>query len=375
MRAALRWLKSRLSPATRLKLRSAVWELSRRLRFACYRFFPDPQIMQRLREAAPKKILAIEVINICNANCVFCGYQYQERRKQAMSDEVFEKSLRDYVEMGGGELSLTVTVGEPLLDPKFVQKVARARSEPRISNIFTITNCLNLHRVGARNLLTSGISWIDVSTTAFDAETYSRVYRSSHFEQMKANLLELLRTNHALGRPAKINVRLRLDRPPEEALTLPGFEEVKRLADSVDWNTTNFDSWSGRIKQQDLPGQMKLRRPTPLFLMKGAPCAMLWNGLTVLSNGTVTACACRDLDGTSQLVLGNIRERSLRELWHSERLRDIRQDWFARRHIPDICRDCTLYRSYAMWMCKEWRNEMLAGDPAPGQHAAIQTAK
>src|ERR1700704_696229 len=60
--------------------------------------------------------VSIETTNICNANCVFCAYQYQTRPTGIMSVELFRKIIDEYSELGGGELGLTPTVGDPLID-------------------------------------------------------------------------------------------------------------------------------------------------------------------------------------------------------------------------------------------------------------------
>ena len=46
--------------------------------------------------------LHLELTNLCNANCIFCPYQFQERPKQFMSDEVFFKAVNDFVAIQGG---------------------------------------------------------------------------------------------------------------------------------------------------------------------------------------------------------------------------------------------------------------------------------
>jgi len=47
--------------------------------------------------------LGIEVTNICNANCIFCAYQYRERRAQTMDQKLFERIIDQYIEGGGGQ--------------------------------------------------------------------------------------------------------------------------------------------------------------------------------------------------------------------------------------------------------------------------------
>jgi hypothetical protein len=103
--------------------------------------------------------------------------------------------------------------------------------------------------------------------TGFDEAMFKRIYRSNtNFNQMKQNILELLRTNNELGRPVKIKISLRIDKPLKEVLNYPGFKEIVALTDSINTNYY-YDSWSGRIKPSNLPKNMKIR-PTSFHFMK-----------------------------------------------------------------------------------------------------------
>lgn len=319
-----------------------------------YSFFPDVQF---LKEMEKLKTLNIETINICNANCIFCGYQYMERKKQPINDDTFKKAISDFVMIGGGGLSLTVVAGDPLLDPKFVERVLYARSFPCIKRIITVTNCINLHKVGAKTLLKSGLDEISISMTCFDAQMYRRIFRSNRYEQMKQNVLDLLRTNNELGRPVRISVGLRLDKPTEEVFNHPGFNEIIELADSVDANYY-YDNWCGRIKSEDLSGNMKIRPRIFHFMKKRNPCSMMYSTVGVLVDGTVTVCPCRDLNGDSDLVIGNINRSSLHDIYYSKQPEKLRNDWLEGKYIPNICRDCTHYNPYTYMMLSEIRRQL-----------------
>lgn len=325
---------------------------SRTTRQFYYSTFPDRELISGIEQSPGE--LSIEPINICNANCIFCGYQYQERARQRMSEEIFIRAIGDYADMNGGNLYWTVVVGDPLLDTDCVERIRYSRSFSCIKRIETITNGINLHRIGVEKLLTSGLNVITFSTTGFDAAMYQRIYRNGKYEQMKENLLTLLRTNRALGRPVRIAIELRIDGPVENILNSSGFQEVIELADSVDSNYY-FDNWCGKVKARDLTGNMKLRRNGFLAIKKRIPCGQLWVGAGVLVDGTVTACSCRDLNGDSDLVLGKIDQTPLRELYHSESLRKLRDNWFAGEGMPKICSDCTFYYPYTYLMLAEFR--------------------
>ncbi len=323
-------------------LHKATGKASELLRDHFRALFPDHALLERLERSHE---LSIEVTNICNANCTFCAYQYQERPRRMMDDETFRKALEGFVALGGSRLGIGCLVGDPLLDPHFLERVRLARSYSCVTEVVTTTNCIHLDKVGARALLASGLTSIVISTTGFDEEMYRRLYRSSHYARMKRNLLELLRTNHEMGRPANIHIGLRIDRPAREVLANPEFQEARTLADGVSWNTY-FDSWSGRIRPEDLSGNMKVRPNWYRLIKHRLPCRQLWLGTMVLVDGTVTACGCRDLNGDSDLVLGNIHETPLPQLLRSAQFSKLKQDWQTGRYVPNICRDCSHYQPY-----------------------------
>jgi radical SAM protein with 4Fe4S-binding SPASM domain len=288
----------------------------------------------------------IEPINVCNAKCTFCAYQYQTRKMQVIADSVFKKALEDYVAIGGGDLGISCTVGDPLLDKKIVEKIQTARQYSEIKKIGITTNAIDLHRIGVENFLKSGLTDVTISTSGFNEERYKRVYRNNSYLQMKNNLLALLRKNQELATKVSIDIGLRIDESLELVSSEEGFKEVIELANAVDANKY-FDSWGGKIKQSDLTGNMRLR-PQYLNPFKTViPCAMTWIGFAVLVDGSVTACSCRDVDGNSDLIVGNIQTDSLSDILNSSKVQKLRQEWGKQGWLPDICMDCSHYSSAA----------------------------
>jgi MoaA/NifB/PqqE/SkfB family radical SAM enzyme len=334
------------------KITYRVW---RTVREYFYRYFPATTYIKDLTQNLPN--LTIETTNICNANCIFCGYQYQKRQKKAMTNDLFIKSILDFVNMGGGSLGIMPTVGDPLLDRLLIERIKYARSYSQINKIQMITNCINLHNVGVLQLLSSGVSTISISTTGFNEEMYKRIYRSLNYKIMKKNIIDLLRANHQLGKPVRIAVGLRIDKSFQEVINYPDFQEVKELADEITPNYF-YDSWDGRIQKKNLSGNMKIRPNIMNFFRRNTPCAMLYGALGVLVDGTVTACPCRDLNGNSDLVLGNVKERNLQEMYLSPKLQQIREDWLSGLTIPDICRNCLHYSPYTYLMLSEVRGKL-----------------
>ena len=83
---------------------------------------PDQQLLKHGRNCRPL-YLRIETVNICNNRCIICAYPNQTRHEEVMTMEVFKKAVEDYVNLGGGYLSLTPLVGEVLLDPYLIDRL------------------------------------------------------------------------------------------------------------------------------------------------------------------------------------------------------------------------------------------------------------
>ena len=330
-----------------------LYRISRSIREIYYSYLPDKEYLATLEDNLVFG-LSIEGCNICNANCVFCAYQYQKRKKAIMPYEIFKKAIDEYNLLGGGNFGLYCTVGDPLMDPLILDRIHYARQLPNIISISTCTNCLKLHEIGVEKLLTSGLTAINISTTGFDLKIHNEIYRTNKAELMKDNLIKLLKTNKDRGNPCKINVGLRTYQSLKEVLNNPEFRQVAGLIDELSANYF-FDDWSGRIKSADLPKGMRLR-PLSLSLMRRKnPCSLLYGAISILSDGTATLCGCRDINGDSELVLGNIKDSSLMELYRSPHAATIRKNWLNGSKVPEICQRCRLYNSLAFNLLKENR--------------------
>lgn len=291
--------------------------------------------------------LSVELTNICNANCIFCAYQYQARKKMVMEERVFLKALDDYCAIGGGELKLQVVVGDPLVDKDFVKRVREARNRPQIRSIETITNGILLHKHGVSEILASGLSGITISLAAFDGDLYEKVYRNKNYPKVRDNVYALLRANSEMGNPVRMRLGFRSNLTMKETLDLPDYQQLKSFPHEVVFNT-DYDTWTGEIRQQDLLEGMHLR---PLSKFDKEPCFWLYDGPIIFADGRVGLCGCRDYNAASELVVGHIMEESLISIWQSERVRKLREK-FRQRNLPDICRICTTYANLGLYRCR-----------------------
>jgi MoaA/NifB/PqqE/SkfB family radical SAM enzyme len=294
--------------------------------------------------------LHLELTNLCNANCVFCPYQFQQRPVQFMDDDVFRKAVADYVACGGGSVGLTPVVGDALIDPKFLDRVRYLRRIPQVDRIWVTTNGILLDRFGVAEVLRSGLTAITVSTAGFEPGMYRRVYRNASYERMRRNVLRLVEENAMLGEPVAITIGLRPDRPLDDVVRDPDFQPILAHRPQLDF-TWSFTSANGRIKRESLPPAMQLR----VVRERREPCVNLYNGPIVLPDGTVMACSCvAAMDAMADLGIGNVLEAHLAEIWRGQRMRDLRESFVA-GPLNATCSGCDMYRDLELYRTGEGR--------------------
>lgn len=294
--------------------------------------------------------LHLELTNVCNANCVFCPYQFQTREFMFMTDEVFYKAVNDFVTCGGGSVGLTPIVGDALIDPKFVQRVRYLRSLPQIDRIWVTTNAILLDKHGVTEVLNSGLSAITISTSGFDEDTYRRIYRSAAYKRVRENILNLLEENSLRPDPIPIAIGLRSDRPLKKVLMDPDFQAILSYKPEIDF-TWSFTSANGRITRSLLPEGMRLRTVSS----RSEPCVQTYNGPVVLADGNVMVCSCvASMDALGDLGVGNVRQENLLDIWTGEKVKKLRLS-FDSSALNKTCAGCDMYRDLELYRTSEGR--------------------
>lgn len=294
--------------------------------------------------------LHLELTNLCNADCIFCPYHFQERPISRMTQEVFDKAVGDYVAEGGGSVFLTPIVGDALIHRGAVDFVRNLRSRPEIDRIAITSNCIMVDRFGAEALIASGLTHFIVSIAGFDEAMYRRVYRSKQYKRVFRNVLALLEANRQAGEPVNIVIALRPDRPLNDVMEQPDLKRVLDYKPMLDF-TWSFTTAGGRVTREMLPPAMRIRRSPG----KTEPCVMTYNGPMVLPDGTVMACNCvAAMDAVADLAIGDIHEQSLGDIWRASQMRILRES-FGTPSLNPTCANCDMYRDLETYRTREGR--------------------
>lgn len=310
-----------------------------------------------VRHLGSMACLVIGVTNICNARCVFCAYpravDSKDLKGGVMPMALFKKIVDEWVALGGNHIDLTHTVGDPLVDPGLVDKVRYAVQEAGIKSLSFTTNGILLNRNDTyKRVIDAGATAIYISTSGTEKESYEKVYGVKHYDDMISGVHNLLEYNRSKGEPIHIAIRFRNAQKPSEIIRSEDFNRLIKpyFSAKVRCNfTADFDNWGGRIKAEELFGNMKLRRPPERV---DIPCRFLF-GFLIRYDGSVRLCGCRfnrsDMD---DMVIGNMSERSLLELSKNSTAWEIIKGFYSGKR-PSTCHQCSLYNP----IDRAWFNE------------------
>lgn len=266
----------------------------------------------------------IETTNACNLDCTFCFSAVKGRSRQErgfLDPELFRKIIDEGQENGLYGVKLNIR-GEPLLHRE-LPTFARYAVEAGLVDVYFNTNATLLDEEKARRLIGSGLSRITFSVEGFTKEVYERFRRGATFETVKRNIERFHALRQELGSPTP---RIRIS-----SVLLP------EIADVLDEYIGFWQPYADEISTNDMMQYGEAAAPNKGVASSWA-CNQLWQRMSIWWDGTIYCC---NENYSGELVLGNIRETTLREAWHSARHDEIRAlHQRGEAHHIESCSDC-----------------------------------
>jgi len=270
--------------------------------------------------------LQIEPSSICNYRCVFC-YQTDEtfsNRKSGhmgmMSVELFKKII-DKIEGHVDFISLS-SRGEPLAC-KDIDKMLEY-TQGKFLGLKMNTNASLLTEKKAHAILSSGISTLVYSADAAEEPMYSTLRVRGNLDKVVKNVEMFQNIKQKHYSDSKMitrvsGVKVNEDQDIEEML---GFWDS--MVDQVAF--VKYNPWENVYSSS--PNDVT------------NPCSDLWRRMFIWYDGKANPC---DTDYKTSLLVGNIQEKSLSELWHSEQYTMLREKHANnKRSELEPCRRCVV---------------------------------
>ena len=295
-----------------------------------------------------------ETNTVCNAACTFCPYPQMTKRPR------MPWSMILYIIEQVAASSSTICpflYQEPLLEKRLVAILDNIKQfNPKCETVI-FSNMSVMTPELAREIIESQLlDRLVVSYYAPNKYVYELLQPPLNFEQTAQNIRDFMTLRRSLKR-SKPSVTLHyITIPPLVEHAEQFFKEWTPVVDKVGF--VHYDTFHGVKPVID---------ETPYYGAPLAevmvPCQRVWSQLNVLSNGDVVPC-CLDFNG--EVVLGNVEEKTLREIWLDEPYQTLRQS-HVNGDIPELCRECTVYKYQftEVWI-KYWKQQnRFTGKPYP----------
>lgn len=313
----------------------------------CYNALHDYEDKIHCRDVAKKMFkmskqrpldINIETVSFCPLSCVFCCNRLYKREKIVMDNELFEKIISEYTMRWGGTVGIGSMQSDFLSDPLLLERIRILNKYKEKLFVYSTTPLISMSKYTDDDvkLILSCFDYLEISVEGFDEKSYQIMSGINGFKTFKKQLLRLKKI--IIDNSIDIKIVL-LFRTYDFWKTINSeFFILCRSLFTVKNIMTEFFSWFGSIKKDDMPNGTKLLEEDNSA--RKIDCVVPYATLAVQSNGNVVGCGC--IDWLEKNIIGNCKDSSLYDIWMGEKHKMF-QTGFSRRSIPEICRNCGLY--------------------------------
>lgn len=301
--------------------------------------------------------LDLEPTVVCNLDCVMCHSKMisGSRTPPHLSFDHAKKIIDDIPTL----MRITVQgMGEPLLAPDFFKIVDYAANRKDIA-VTTSSNGILITPEVARKIVESGLVRIYISLDGATKGTYEKIRRKGHFEKALTGIRNLLAARKKRGSPSvdiwMVGMQENIHEVPDmvDLAVALGVDSLTVQPDVNFWGKQDFRhrmekqtlhhnaEMAGRIVEE---AQHRARKKGFNFVCHRSirysdmkPCLWPWGGGFVATTGDLVPCCV--LADPNLLRLGNVLERSFRDVWNGEMMRLLRNS-LKQKKLMKPCRDC-----------------------------------
>ncbi|MFC2067617.1 radical SAM/SPASM domain-containing protein [Chloroflexota bacterium] len=293
-------------------------------------------------------ILHIQTQSYCNGRCSICTYRIVGKQldQGIMEWNLYEKIVNEAVSEPLLSTFVLELHNEPLLDKRIFDCVKYIKSMDSSKMCVFTTNGELLDNFSLTDIVQSNLDYLWVSLNAHSKETYDNMNNGLDYNRVTKNIYSLL-SNNSIKQKMELSFVLteRNVHEVSEAIQYWKEQDVKTRIIGLHNRGGLLNNYENlRLKTSD--------RITPLLLriwrslMSGVRsitgCELPFCQMNILFNGDVIVC-CHD--GNRAIVVGNVKTSSLRDIWNSKKMNNIRRLIIKKRSVQiTTCKECSYVR-------------------------------
>lgn len=280
-------------------------------------------------------VIYIDPSSVCNFKCNFCCHSVKQKqlskagfKPSIMDFELFKKAI-DQIKVFPHKIRLLslFLVGEPLLNKRLPEMIAYAKKSNAADRIFLTTNGSLLSKKTTKDLIDAGLDEILISVEALNAEQYLKMtsynidYDSfmdniCYLNQNKKNCSVFIKIIDTGLNKENIN---EFHYMYDDICDFAYIEPVLPVFEGIDYSN------------HKVPESNEMGRPIRI-------CARPFFSMTIHPTGNVGCCI---VDYSEQIVFGNIKERSLTDIWNNKLFNYFRcMHLETKKNTLAICHNC-----------------------------------
>ena len=290
----------------------------------------------------------IQTQSLCNGRCSICPYPITSKK---LEQGIMEWSLFDKIatEVASTNKTLHTVLfelhNEPLMDKRTFSWVKHIKSVSRDKKCVVITNGELLDRYSPADILESKLDKLIISLNAHSREVYEVINNGLDYDKVVRNISRLIANKstrakvvlafvltkqnvHEVSEATQYwhrqGVRTRVSLPSNRAGSLDAYESIRP---NINYNPVNLS--------------LKVRQWLWTTVIGGTlECQYPFYSMSILFNGDAIICSH---DWNRATVVGSVKNSSLKEIWNSERMNQIRRLMLKKRFEQiDSCKGCSV---------------------------------
>lgn len=325
-----------------------------------HRYYKERTALETVIPLETPFILYVDPASICNLQCKFCpcGRAHddlwtEDKRNSVgiMKMDLFKKVVDDCKDFPDKIKILRLyKEGEPLVNPHFTEMVAYARESGYFGGIDTTTNATLLNPKLNREIVKAGLSRMHISVEGLSSIEYKEICgKEIDFEQFRANIKDLY--DHKGDCNIFIKTIIENCSAEDEADKKKRFYELfGDICDEISFEHI-APCWPGFDKEL-YSNELGVYGNK---IQECIVCPRLFYILTINSDGAATRCI---VDWNRKMLIGNVLEKSVPELWKMMDEYRIEHLKGNRRKMVG-CDECLEIETAAIDNIDEFREELL----------------
>ena len=269
----------------------------------------------------------IELSSLCNLNCPMCYTTTDEFKSKVdrknMGFDLFKKIINESVEYNLYSIRLSLR-GEAFLNEHIYDMIKYAKDKG-IKEVSTLTHGGFLDEEKFAKLIDLNLDWLTIS---FDGvgEVYDKIRYPLTFED-------------------SINKIKKFQEIKKERRVVKPVIKVQTVWPAISDNPQEFYNLFNPITDQVASNPLidYLGNDTDIVYEKNFTCPQLWERFVIGADGNVMLCANDEMESH---ILGNVRDESIFDIWHGEKMNNAREIHIKHMGTKEIepCKHCFLPR-------------------------------